>query len=300
MDNGLVLLPQLVPGEARQLAVELGTGDIATLRREAELRDVDAVPVMYSPTGGNRVFPGDLKDLAKKIRGLASVSGYPEPGRTERGRRDFDYAAAEVLYSDLRISVNEASKPGVWEFLTCILLPDVVRWRFRDAAGTTNAERFTGGIRNTFQRLWRRAFVLYDVDSPEPYALMRFLLEDEQVQITERPQVSSSRTLARRTAICFRNAVGKYPDLSREALMRDAWKRLFRAMPVMSFEALDQAMLDQFLESLFDQAASVLSAAGESAGAGSRASGSGKGVDEVGIRSLLRRFRGSEVGEGTQ
>jgi hypothetical protein len=298
MPDGFVLLPQLIPGEAEQLAPEIGARSVADLRREAELRDLDSVPVIYSPTGGNKIPLADLRDLAQRIRRKAEASGYPDTERTERGRRDFDYAVAELLHARLQISVHEASKKAVWEFLTCILVPDVVRWRFWREDSATRQTRFVGGVKNTFRRLWRRAFVLYDPDSHNPYALMRFLLEDELVQIIERPQLSASRVLARSTVIAFRNSLARYSEVKREDLFRDAQKRLIRVMPIMCFEALDESLLERFLESIFDEAAGVLAPGGKTRG--SEADGSGNRSEGKGMRGILRRLKGSGVGAGTQ
>ena len=130
MTQGLFLLPQLMPGEAQQLATDLCIRSVVDLRRQAEGEDLEDVRVIYSPTGGNKIALADLRDLAQKIRSKAEASGYPETDRTEHGRRDFDYATAELLHSWRQISLHEASKKGAWEFFSCILLPDVVRWRF--------------------------------------------------------------------------------------------------------------------------------------------------------------------------
>jgi hypothetical protein len=296
MPDGFQLLPQLMPGEAQELAIELAGRSVADLRRQAELGDLDAVPVIYSPTGGNKIVLAELKDLGQRIRKKAEAAGYPETGRTDRSRRDFDYAAAELLHSSLRISVHEASRKGMWEFFTCVLVPDVVRWRFWEPAGPTTFERFTGGVRNTFQRLWRRAFVLYDPDSHDPYLLMRFLLEDELVQIVERPQLAASRLLARSTTTAFRNALARHAGTKREDLFRDAQKRLIRAMPVICFEALDQNLLDTLLHRIFDEAARAL----VPAQATTTGKGSAKGAEVKGVRAILNRFKGSNVGQGTQ
>ena len=60
-----------------------------------------------------------------------------------------------------------------WNFLSCDLMPEVVHWRFfhkRDVYQPTKEaliDRYLGGRRNCFQRLWWRAFCLRDLYSDE-------------------------------------------------------------------------------------------------------------------------------------
>ena len=258
------LLPQLMPGEAGRLAAELCCGDIRTMAREAELRDLADVPVIYSPTGGNRIPIPNLRELGKSIRGIAEKAGYPSIEVSDRATRLFDVDTGQLLYRQLQISTNEASRAGVWEFLTCILLPDVVRWRFpgRGATPVTHAERFTGGIRNTFKRLWRRAFILSDPNQSDPCHLVRQLSEDELVQVTERPQASANRDLARVTVELFLKTVESTHMVERERLMREAQKRLVRKLPVICFEALNLSETRDVISLLMSDTVKMLSGPG--------------------------------------
>ena len=62
-------------------------------------------------------------------------------------------------------------------------------------------KRFTGGVRNAFQRLWMRGSTLdRGEDRPDRWGLVRALSEDAMVQIFERASISSDARLARAVA----------------------------------------------------------------------------------------------------
>jgi hypothetical protein len=89
-------------------------------------------------------------------------------------------------------------------------------------------------------------------DSPDPLRLIRELGEDELVQITERPNLAGSMMTARLTAQTFLEIIPDLPqEISRSDLLRDAMKRLRRMLPLMTFDALDEDMLQIQLEEVF-------------------------------------------------
>src|SRR5690606_7653755 len=111
-----------------------------------------------------------------------------------------------LLVEQMEISANEATQVEMWAFLGCVLLPDVVRWRFPGRAATPD-ERFIGGargLRNTFGRLWWRAYLL-EARRGEDGLLdpLVALNEDEMVQITERPGLSGYPATASALAHAF-------------------------------------------------------------------------------------------------
>ena len=55
--------------------------------------------------------------------------GFPNKPSSD-SLKAFDSKLTIYLYENLNIIPNEASKNEVWNFLTCELLPDVVKWRF--------------------------------------------------------------------------------------------------------------------------------------------------------------------------
>nr|WP_281416298.1 DUF6339 family protein [Deinococcus aestuarii] len=188
------------------------------------------------------------------MRETAVASGYPRLPN-ENDRRAFDARAGAFLHTHMRITASEASKPGPWAFLTCVLVPDVVRWRFPGRDGITDPERFLGGgglaSRNTLARLWWRADVFALPGEDQPYALLERLGEDELVQFMERPALSGNHVLARTTAAVFLRLVDAEGDLNRRFLLRDALKRLRRLLSFVSFESLEDDLLGTIVAGVF-------------------------------------------------
>lgn len=226
-----------------------------------EISDVASEASIYAPTGGNRVDREVLAGIQSGIRKLATESGYPEDSSQE-SRGNFDAASARFLREQMGVSAAEASSQGMWAFVACVMLPDVVRWRF-PGSRETSVERFLGGtrgIRNTFGRVWWRAYILELADSSDPYRLLRELGEDELVQIMERPNLAGNIVLAQLTAQCFLEALPEFPaHVPRSELLRDAMKRIRRLFPVMAFDAMDRNMLEELLEGIFVESAKKLS-----------------------------------------
>lgn len=167
----------------------------------------------------------------------------------------------KILHTMMDITPSEASHQGVWRFISCILLPDIVRWRFPGSTGITTKERFLGGnrgLRNTFGRVWWRAYTLKQPDLPNPYLFLYLLGEDELVQIMERPNLSASPFLARQVCKSFLETLSQYPQISRSDLLRDTMKRLRRLLPIIAFDALDSGTLCILMNEIFRDAVNYL------------------------------------------
>lgn len=231
------------------------------LQKLVEISDVASEATIFAPTGGNRVDREVLIDLQSGVRELAAESGYPADSSQE-SRGNFDAASAQFLRDRMGISAAEASSQGMWAFVACVMLPDVVRWRFPGSKETT-VERFLGGtrgIRNTFGRVWWRAHIMRLANNPDPYRLLRELGEDELVQIMERPNLAGNMMLAQLTAEIFLEALPELPfNVPRSELLRDAMKRIRRLFPVMAFDAMDSEMLKEQLETVFADSVERLS-----------------------------------------
>lgn len=252
------LYPRLLHSSAAELAESHGTLTPTELRKESDVRHPRTV---FTPTGGNRIGEQTLRNLQKGVRTIAEEGGYPSsfPDRPARSaRREFDFKVARYLHENMGIVPGEAGKDDVWEFLTCVLLPDVVRWRFPGGGGSrkTGAERYLGGVRNTFQRLWWRAEVLGEDGD---YELVQRLNEDELVQVMERPQIASQRRLARAVAKWFLEMVDRFSAIDRMDVMRDAQKRLRRLTPLISFSALEEDQVTAHVKQVLARAAEAIS-----------------------------------------
>jgi hypothetical protein len=217
---------------------------------------------IFSTTGGNRASEPLLRTIQEQIRECATRSGYPHPLQ-DSSRRLFDAESGKILHRTMQITPAEASSQAVWSFLACIMLPDVVRWRFPGGDDGTAIERFLGGIRglrNTFGRVWWRAYTLYQAGNENAYEFLDRLGEDELVQIMERPNLAGNLLLVRQVCRTFLDTTGQYKEISRSELLRDAMKRLRRLLPIISFETIDQHALESFVQEIFQESASSLTA----------------------------------------
>jgi hypothetical protein len=214
----------------------------------------------YTPTGGARATVAALGQLRIDLLVLARAAGYPNPASQQQAA-DFDAEASIVLARQMRMAPAEAAKGGVWEFLSCALLPDIVRWRFGGTGNaTTPIERFVAGRRNVFQRLWWRAFHLAPrvPDASQLVGLLRALGEDELVQLMERPSLAGIEGLSGSIATGLLAASQTYSDLTRRQLIREAQKRFLRLSSFLSFESIAAGEIDRHVESVFEQVAASL------------------------------------------
>lgn len=236
-----LLYPQLPTATALQLAKAYGSMSVTELRANASAKHESAV---FSATGGTRISGMELATLAAEVRGLHDVMHASE----------FDTALAKLLRERMFLSRAEASLDGVWSFFGCVLLPDVVRWRFSSSSPTPE-DRFTGasrGVRNVLGRCWWRGELLFDEHPPElrsPYWLLEELGEDELTGLIERQRAVASRrvavALARALVEVDRQGV---PQMN---VARDAFKRYLRLGYFVAFDALDDGELAIACRSLY-------------------------------------------------
>ncbi len=235
----------------RQLIAEHGRLSVEVLATRSELSHPEQA---WVPTGGTRATREKLIEISAAVRGLAREHGCPSATGT-RERTAFDRACASELLRLMNIVPADAANDGVWTFLTCLVLPDVAAWRFPDR----HEERFLGTPRNTFRRLWWRAYVL---DGSWPTADRRSVVgelgEDEIVQVMERPSLAGNPRLARGVCLAFLEHAGRTPGVTRMELMRDAAKRLIRVTPFVALDVLGDGALSRILDAAFSESARVL------------------------------------------
>jgi hypothetical protein len=247
------LFPQLMAEVARRSSSELALLSVqeATTRATAFTEDISSIAV-FSATGGTRMTTADLRQFRNQLVSAARECGFPNIARREAMR--FDARLAVLLREGMDITPMEASNVGIWEYLACVLMPDLVIWRFRDAEGRTSTDRFIAASRrNHFYRLWWRAFVLAGhLATAEAEQLLGFLGEDEMVQMMERPNLFGNLRLMRLFCTEFKRAVDAGEIKSKRAdINRDVQKRLLRATAVAALESLsDSALRSEVLASL--------------------------------------------------
>lgn len=228
-----LLFPRLNDRECREI--------VGTWATEAPSWSVRHQQQTFGPLGGQRVTDERLERLRSVVLDLTLANA-----RAQSDRSSSDALVALALRREMPITCHEASQPEVWQFLSCVLLPDVLVWRFGREVGVVE-ERWRGtGKRNTFGRLWWRAEVLEERDRPP--AVLHRLREDELVAIMERPSLSGNPGLARCIAGTFIETI-REPDAlakaalagrnGRQTIMRELTKRLLRVGSVRSFDVME-------------------------------------------------------------
>jgi hypothetical protein len=253
-----------------QLPHQVAAHAVETLRR---LAIADAVicasaehpDAVFTPTGGARVGAERLNELRDLLLKQAIANGYPLSA-SEDQRRRFDQLASVALHSRMQISPSEAAKRGVWEYMTCVLAPDLVRWRFPGEGAATSPDRYFAGRRNTFQRLWWRAHLMRDERREDNrYALLGLLGEDEVVQIMERPNLAGYRRLTAHVAAGLLDAAERHVTVTRRILIREVQKHLLRLSSIVMFDALEEEQLRALTEQLYDRVGALATNQGATA-----------------------------------
>lgn len=247
------LLPQLPAPFAELLARQLCALSIEECRAR---RALDHSNRVFTPTGGTRITDAAYAALREALSSIAEKAGYPRDNAGARSQ--FDTETAIFLHREFKITENEASKPGVWNFLSCVALPDLVRWRWL-TAGDTSIDRFFAGNRNTFERLWWRAHAYYDrTKEADPYWLVREIGEDESVGIMERTGLSGMRSFVVVVLKALLEVYETKPPVARSELMRDAMKRLRRVGGIVAIEALTDGEQLEVCRSMFRESIAAL------------------------------------------
>lgn len=249
------LYPRLPQHIAQQTAEMLVTQTAAALQDSwATSRE----SVTYAPTGGNRITAEQLKLLRAAVLAVAERYGYPDASGKNAARK-FDVECAIVLHKTMRLHPSEASHNEVWSFLACVLLPDVVRWRFDDSTDTMRfVGRERGMRRHAFGRLWWRAYLACNPRWKEPYILLHRLNEDDLVQVTERSSIAVRPALFRSFCVSFAIAAKSHAELPRRDLMREASKRMYRLLSLTAVEALNEGELRALTDDVFAKTAEAI------------------------------------------
>ena len=202
--------------------------------------------VRFAATGGSQVGRKELLALREAVEEAARANGFGADGNGATYSR-FD-AELGALFAEMPLlSSGEALRDDFWTFIGVTLAPDVVHWRFRAAR-----ERYLGGVRNTFQRLWLRARALDRGEQhSERWQLLEELTEDALVQITERPSVGADPVLARAVAEGWLRAAKHHGRGKMEAIMRRAVLRARIWNEILSLADLPAEALERVLDRAF-------------------------------------------------
>ena len=184
----------------------------------------------------------DLRDIANKVSG----------SRTSKAK--FDQRAAIYLAQRKELKSGEGLRDDVWAFMTTVLAPDVVYWRF-PTRSSAQTDRYAGGVRNAFQRLWIRGVTLdRGVNSEARWELVEKLTEDAMVQIFERASLSSAGELAKAIAEGWLRAEARFGRERMEDIMRSATKLIRVRNQIIDLSSLSQGELEQVVDEVFGEA----------------------------------------------
>ena len=206
----------------------------------------------FAAVGGGRVQLAVLSELRSLLTDIAVECGFPQKGSTE-DRARFDKRATAALADFGPLSGGEADRDDVWAFISTVLVPDIASWRFSGKS----PGRYHGGVRNTFQRLWMRAWALDGgmQAGNDRWLLLEALSEDALVALTERPSLGADKRLSR--------AIAKSWDLTAKEIGRGKMEEVMRRAvidirvrnEIQMLTCLDEADLDSFVLSIFMKAA---------------------------------------------
>lgn len=202
----------------------------------------------YSASGGSQLDLAVLSAFRSRILAIANECGFPERGSTA-DRARFDHLVTAFLADFPQLTSGEADRDDVWAFLATVLLPDVAQWRFSGRS----AERFHGGVRNTFQRLWMRAWALdRGIEAGEDrWLYTKELTEDALVQLTERPSIGADPGLCKAIAkswIETSKRIGRssMEDVMRRAIIELRIRNEVRMAAALTDEQLEPSVADAF------------------------------------------------------
>ena len=210
--------------------------DVGFSPRYSHLRDD---PALYYATSGGSLDGDRVEGLAKRIREEARRQGFPaSAGRPALA--EFDTRVTILLAEEEWLNTGEALRDDTWAYITTMLVPDVVAWRFPGC----NPERFHGGVRNTLQRLWMRGVVLdRGSGAGNRWELVERLGEDALVQIFERSGLSNNQRLAHQFAEGYLSWLDNVGKNKIEDIMRDAMKVLLLRNKIIDLSFQEDSIL---------------------------------------------------------
>ena len=209
--------------------------------------------IQFAATGGSRASAPKLQALHDGIFKTASNCGMARKRVPNRHAR-FDLEAAALFVDNSLLSDSEALRDEFWSFVGVVMAPQVVYWRFG-----RSRKRYSGGVRNTFQRLWLRARVLdRGAEHEDRWGLLAALTEDALVQIMERPSIGADPTLARSLAEAWLRAAERFGRSKMEDIMRRTSLLVRVQNEIRSLATLNRASLAPLLDSVFDSAGAAI------------------------------------------
>lgn len=217
--------------------------------------DIAGMQGEYYPLARKRAGIDDLLGLRTSVLDLARNFGFPS---LVRGRRliEFDQALGVAVHRQMNIMPADAANNDVWNFINAVVVPDVVLWRYAKfdevkKRWIISEDRLFALARTTVGRLWWRVHLLGEEVASQ-------LMEDEAVQLLEKPRIGGYMGLSRAVGRRHLHYAAMDGTTRRMELLRDVTKRLIRKMAVQSVYAMSPSQLEDFADELILESASAL------------------------------------------
>lgn len=206
----------------------------------------------YRTPAQHRISSDEYSEIRSRVISIAaSQKGEVSPQSSsfefvdsDVNKITFDRKLTEVVLDIFPMNPHEASTHDVWSYISLRVLPDVAIWRYPNRSNDPEWERYLGSERNTFKRLWWRAYMLGG-------SLAAQLDEDELVQMFERTEsIGSNKRILQSMAefaLDSRDVMRSIGGKS-SALITETAKSLRRTMAVISYEAMSDTELDIFVK----------------------------------------------------
>lgn len=229
-----VLLPRLDSREASKLRSAFLENPNGASFNSSLFEDMLQHRSAFPATGGIRLTADELIVFRKVCLSSLDSSIMPNFGT------HFDLEMGRLLKDFGLRNRSDMGTASVWDFLSLVLLPDVIAKRL----GSMNAgskglrSRLTGGDRrHQLQRLWKRRIVLGDeiVDA-------QLLTEDDYVQLLERNITLERSALTKSVAYQIVNS--GYSGDKRRQYARTMMKFLLQMSGLVHFSESDTAHLE--------------------------------------------------------
>jgi hypothetical protein len=261
-----LLYPRLLPGAAAARFRKLQESGPQP-PRDGEVPSL--AEAVFAATGGTRVTAAGLQNIRGEIIERGRTHGFPDL-RSRATDASFDAVVARYLHGALDLGPGEASQRQVWSYLGLVLVPDVCAWRYppREGRGYLD-DRVIGAdlTRHTLARLWLRAHLLYEADSPDPYSLLQVLGENDIDQLlTRRQDIAATPALVRAVVRAHRDDPRKVGGQLDRDILRDSLKRLMRLAAFVNLDSIGDLGVTALVADARDRSRQVLSSDTLSAG----------------------------------
>ncbi len=222
---------------------------------------------IWCAASGGSLSPELVDEIRVQLIAIAGQHGFPTPA-SDRQKAGFDVAAAKWLASHQQMHSPEFLRDDTWAFLSCIVLQEIVVWRY----SARQHGRFAGGVRNTFQRLWirGRTLDLGEAAREERWHLLESLSEDAMVQIFERASIASHPQLARAIAQGWVDTAERIGRGRMEDIMRRATKLLRLRNQIVDLTFLSPENLREEVERVFARSSEGIAEREDRVGSGQK------------------------------